>query len=155
MDRKERQMAEIKDILDRYPDTPDVLIQLLLDVQGEMNWISKESVQAISRKLNVPMSQIYRIASFYTAMSLEPRGRNVVSVCMGTACHVRGAPKIMDKMEYTLGVRAGETTSDMKYTLERVNCLGCCAMGPVVTVNKDYYSKLNPAKVKEVLEHYT
>jgi NADH-quinone oxidoreductase subunit E len=148
-------MVEIKEILDRYPDKPDVLIQLLLDVQGELNWIPKEAVQAISRKLDVPMSQIYRIASFYTAMSLEPRGKHVVSVCMGTACHVRGAPKIMDKMQDILGIKAGGTTKNMKFTLERVNCVGCCALGPVVTVDKDYHSKLTPANVNNILENYS
>lgn len=147
-------MAEINEILDRYPDDSDVLIQLLLDVQDELKWISKESVQAISKKLAVPVSKIYRIASFYTALSLQPRGKHVVCVCMGTACHVRGAPKIMDIMEDTLGIRAGETTQDMQFTLERVNCLGCCALGPVATVDKDYHGKLNPTKVKDVLERY-
>jgi NADH-quinone oxidoreductase subunit E len=148
-------MPEIKEILDRYPDEPHVLIQLLLDVQGELNWIPKEAVQAISRKLNVPISQIYRVASFYSVMSLEPRGKHIVSVCMGTACHVRGAPKVMDKMEDALGIRAGETTKDMQYTLERVNCLGCCALGPVATVDKDYHTKLNPAKIKDILQRYS
>ncbi len=148
-------MPEIKEILDRYPDEPDVLIQLLLDVQGELNWIPKEAVQAINKKLNVPISQIYRVASFYTAMSLEPRGKHIVSVCMGTACHVRGAPKVMEKVEDSLGVRAGETTGDMQFTLERVNCLGCCALGPVVTIGKDYHGKMNPAKVKDILQRYS
>ncbi len=147
-------MAEIKDILDRYPDEPEVLIQLLLDVQEALNWIPKEAVKAISEKLSVPMSKIYRIASFYTALSLEPRGKHKVCVCMGTACHVRGAPKVMDKMEDALGIRAGETTADMMFTLERVNCLGCCALGPVVNVDKDYHGKMNPAKVKDIIKQY-
>ncbi len=148
-------MTEIKDVLDRYPDEPEVLIQLLLDVQEALNWIPKEAVQAISEKLSVPMSKIYRIASFYTALSLEPRGKHKVCVCMGTACHVRGAPKVMDKMEDALGIRAGETTADMLFTLERVNCLGCCALGPVVNVDKDYHGKINPAKVRDIIEQYS
>jgi NADH-quinone oxidoreductase subunit E len=145
---------EISEIIEKYPAEPGVLIQLLLDIQSEFNWISKEAVQTISKKLQVPISQIYRVASFYTAMSLEPRGKHVVNVCMGTACHVRGAPKIMDKIEDILGIRAGETTEDMNFTLERVNCLGCCALGPVVTVDKDYHGKLTPAKVNNVMESY-
>ena len=145
---------EISEIIDKYPAEPGVLIQLLLDIQSEFNWISKEAIKSISKKLKIPISQIYRVASFYTAMSLEPRGKHVVNVCMGTACHVRGASKIMDKIEDVLGIRAGETTENMTFTLERVNCLGCCALGPVVTVDKDYHGKLTPAKVNNVIGSY-
>ena len=145
---------EISEIIDKYPAEPGVLIQLLLDVQAELNWIPKEAILSISEKLQIPLSQIYRVASFYKAMSLMPRGKHVVNVCLGTACHVRGAPRIMDKMEENLEIRAGETTPDMKFTLERVNCLGCCALGPVVVVDKDYHGKLTPAKINNVLESY-
>lgn len=144
----------IDEIIAKYPGDPGVLIQLLLDVQSELNWIPKEAIQSISEKLHIPISQIYRVASFYKAMSLEPRGKHIVNVCLGTACHVRGAPKIMDKLEDSLGIRAGETTKDMKFTLERVNCLGCCALGPVVTIDKKYHGKLTPAKVNAALESY-
>ena len=145
---------EINEIIDKYPAQPRVLIQLLLDVQDELNWIPKEAILSISEKLQIPASQIYRVASFYQAMSLTPRGKHVVSVCLGTACHVRGGPKIMDKAEETLKIKAGETTGDMKFTLQRVNCLGCCALGPVVVVDKDYHGKLTPATVNNVLESY-
>lgn len=145
---------KVDEIIDRYPARQDVLIQLLLDMQDEFNWISKEAILRISERLKIPISQIYRVASFYKAMSLVPRGKHIVSVCLGTACHVRGGPKIMDKAEESLKIRAGETTEDMKFSLERVNCLGCCAIGPVVMVDKDYYGKLAPAKVKKVLESY-
>ena len=145
---------KVDEIIDRYPARQDVLIQLLLDMQDEFTWISKEAILRISERLKIPISQIYRVASFYKAMSLVPRGKHIVSVCLGTACHVRGGPKIMDKAEESLKIRAGETTEDMKFSLERVNCLGCCAIGPVVMVDKDYYGKLAPAKVKKVLESY-
>ena len=145
---------KVDEIIDRYPARQDVLIQLLLDMQDEFTWISKEAILRISEQLKIPISQIYRVASFYKAMSLIPRGKHIVSVCLGTACHVRGGPKIMDKAEESLKIRAGETTEDMKFSLERVNCLGCCAIGPVVMVDKDYYGKLAPAKVKKVLESY-
>ena len=146
--------AKVDEIIDKHPAQKEALIQLLLDMQSELNWIPKEAVQRINERLRVPLSQIYRVASFYKAMSLTPRGRHVVNVCLGTACHVRGGPRIMDKAEESLKIRAGETTQDMKFTLERVNCLGCCAIGPVVVVDRDYYGKVAPAKVKEVLESY-
>lgn len=145
---------KVDEIIARYPAQPGVLIQLLLDMQSEFNWIPKEAILSISEKLRIPISQIYRVASFYKAMSLMPRGKHIVNVCLGTACHVRGGPRIMDKVEEALEIRAGETTKDMKFTVERVNCLGCCALGPVVVVDKDYHGKLTPAKVKEVLESY-
>jgi NADH-quinone oxidoreductase subunit E len=146
--------AKVDEIIDKYPAQPSVLIQLLLDIQSECNWIPKEAIQGVSERLKVPVSQIYRVASFYKAMSLIPRGRHVINVCLGTACHVRGAPRIIDKVEESLGIETGETTGDMKFTLERVNCLGCCALGPVMVVDKDYHGKMTPAKVKEVLQDY-
>lgn len=145
---------KVDEIIGKYPTQQGVLIQLLLDMQSEFKWIPKEAVLRISERLQIPLSQIYRVASFYKAMSLTPRGRHVVSVCLGTACHVRGGPRIMDKAEESLKIKAGETTQDMKFTLERVNCLGCCAIGPVVVVDRDYYGKVAPAKVKEVLQSY-
>jgi NADH-quinone oxidoreductase subunit E len=145
---------KIDEIIGRYPAQPGVLIQLLLDIQSKFNWIPKEAVLRISERLQIPLSQIYRVASFYKAMSLTPRGKHIVSVCLGTACHVRGGPRIMDKVTESLGIKAGETTQDMKFSLERVNCLGCCALGPVIVVDEDYHGKMTPAKVKEVLENY-
>jgi len=154
--KKGKNMApeKVDEIIGKYPTQQGVLIQLLLDVQSEFNWIPKEAILRINERLKIPISQIYRVASFYKAMSLIPRGKHVVNVCLGTACHVRGGPRIMDKVEETLKIKAGDTTPDMKFTVERVNCLGCCAMGPVVVVDKDYHGKLTPAKVKEVLESY-
>ena len=148
------QLAEIDEIIGRYQAQPGVLIQLLLDIQSKLNWIPKEAILHINTKLQIPTSQIYRVVSFYKAMSLTPRGKHVVNVCLGTACHVRGGPQIMDKVEDTLKIKAGETTQDLKFTLERVNCLGCCALGPVVVVDKEYYGKLTPAKVNNVFESY-
>ena len=145
---------KVDEIIDRYPAQQGVLIQLLLDLQSEFTWIPKEVILRISGRLQIPVSQIYRVASFYKAMSLTPRGRHIVNVCLGTACHVRGGARVMDKVEEALKIRAGETTQDMKFTLERVNCIGCCAMGPVVLVDKDYHCKVTPAKIKAVLDNY-
>ncbi len=145
---------KIDEIIDSYPAEGRVLIQLLLDLQSEFNWIPAEAILPISQRLRVPVSRIYRLASFYKAISLVPRGRHLVSVCLGTACHVRGGPRIIDKVEESLKIKAGQTTADMKFSLERVNCLGCCAIGPVVVVDQDYYGKVAPARVKEVLKGY-
>ena len=148
------ELAKVDEIIDRYPPRQSVLIQLLLDIQSEFNWLPKEAMLCVSERLQIPISQIYRVASFYKAMSLTPRGEHVINVCMGTACHVRGGPRIIDKVEESLGIKSGETTQDMKFTLERVNCLGCCALGPVIVVDKDYHGKMTPAKVKTVLKDY-
>jgi NADH-quinone oxidoreductase subunit E len=145
-------LGRVDQIIDRYSAQPGALIQLLLDMQSEFNWIPKEAILRISVRLQIPISQIYRLVSFYKAMSLTPRGKHVVSVCLGTACHVRGGPRIMDKAEEILNIKAGETTKDMKFSLERVNCLGCCALGPVMLVDKDHHGKLTAARVREILE---
>lgn len=147
-------LNKLNEIIDKYQGKQGVLIQLLLDVQAEFNWISKGAISQINRRLGIPISQIYRVASFYQAMSLIPTGKHLVSMCMGTACHVRGGPKVLEKIEDTLRIKAGETTGDMKFTIKRINCLGCCALGPVMMVDKDYHGKISPAKVKEVLENY-
>jgi NADH-quinone oxidoreductase subunit E len=147
-------LEKVNEIIDRYVDEEGATIQLLLDMQSELNWIPKEAIERISERLNIPVSQIYRVASFYKAMSLTPRGKHVVSVCLGTACHVRGGLRIMDKAQESLGIKAGETSQDMRFTLERVNCLGCCALGPVMVVDGEYHGKLAPSKVREILENY-
>ena len=148
------ELAKVDGIIDKYPSKQSVLIQLLLDIQSEFNWIPKEAIQCVSQRLQIPISQIYRVASFYKAMSLTPRGRHVINVCLGTACHVRGATRIIDKVEESLGIKTGETTEDMKFTLQRVNCLGCCALGPVMVVDKDYHGKMTPAKIEAILKDY-
>ncbi len=148
------ELKKVDGIIGSYPAEERILIQLLLDLQSEFKWISKETILLISERLQIPVSQIYRVASFYKAISLAPRGRHVVNVCLGTACHVRGGSRIIDKVEESLNIKAGETTQDMKFTVERVNCLGCCAIGPVVVVDRDYYGKVAPSKVKEVLKSY-
>ena len=147
-------LEKVDKIIDRYQGEQGILIQLLLDIQSEFNWIPKELIVRISERLQIPLSQIYRVASFYKAMSLTPIGRHLVQVCLGTACHVRGGPKSLDKVEEALKIKAGETSKDMNFTLRRVNCLGCCALGPVVVVDGEYHGKVTSAKVKEILESY-
>ncbi len=147
-------LNRVDEIIEGYRGERGALIQLLLDIQSEFNWIPKEAIVRISEQLRIPKSQIYRIATFYKAMSLNPLGRHLIQVCLGTACQVRGGPKIMDRIMESLGIKEGETTSDMRFTLRRVNCLGCCAMGPVVVIDGDYHGKVTPSAVKSMLECY-
>jgi len=141
-------------IIDKYGCETGVLIQLLLEIQRELNWIPPEAITRINKRLKIPVSEIYRVASFYTALSLKPRGRHLVRVCAGTACYVRGGPRILDSVERTLNIKAGETTQDGKFTLETVNCLGCCALGPVVEIDGQYHGKLSSAIVEKLLSKY-
>jgi NADH-quinone oxidoreductase subunit E len=146
------EISRIDQIIDKYEGEEGILIQLLLDIQQELNWIPKEVADRISQRLNIPQSQIYRVASFYTAMSLTPRGRHLISVCMGTACHVRGSPRLLDRITDILKIQPGETSTDRRFTLNTVNCLGCCAMGPVVVVDGVYHSKPSTTDLREILE---
>jgi NADH-quinone oxidoreductase subunit E len=142
-------------IIDKYECETGVLIQLLLEIQRELNWIPPEAIIRINKRLKIPVSEIYRVASFYTALSLKPRGRHLVRVCSGTACYVRGGPRILDSVERTLKIKAGETTEDSKFTLETVNCLGCCALGPVVEIDGQYHGKLSPSTAEKLLSKYS
>jgi NADH-quinone oxidoreductase subunit E len=148
------EISRIDQIINKYEGEEGILIQLLLDMQQELNWIPREVAERISQRLNIPLSQIYRVASFYTAMSLTPRGRHVVSVCMGTACHVRGSPRLLDRITDILKIQPGETSADGRFTLKTVNCLGCCALGPVMEVDGKYHGKMVPAKAGDVLKNY-
>ena len=147
-------MDQIDRIIDKYINDEGVLIQLLLDVQHELNWIPKEAIMRINERLKIPVSEIYRVASFYTALSLKPRGRHLIRVCLGTACYVRGGPRILDSVECRLGIRAGETTSDGKFTLETVNCLGCCALGPVIEIDGQFHGRLSSVNIEKMLSSY-
>ncbi len=133
-------------ILERYDRNPAQLIPILQDVQAEENYLPREALEAISEKLDIPLVRIYSVATFYKALSLEPRGKHIIQVCMGTACHVRGAPRILDKMVRDLGVQPGATTKDMEFTLETVNCLGACALGPIVVVDGEYHGQMTSPK---------
>jgi len=148
-------LDQVNRIIDLYGGEKGALIQILLDVHQHYHWIFPEAARLISERMDIPLTQIYRVASFYKALSLEPRGEHVVRVCLGTACHVRGGVSIMDRVNRITGLEDGGTTKDMKFTVERVNCLGCCALGPIMTVDDQYYGKLTPEKVGEVLEHCT
>jgi len=146
-------IEQIDKIIDKYVNEKGVLIQLLLDIQLQLNWIPKEAIMRINERLKIPVTEIYRVASFYTALSLTRRGKHLVRVCSGTACYVRGGSRILDSVECPLGIKNKETSANGKFTLETVNCLGCCALGPVVEVDGKYYGVPTPAKAKELLSH--
>jgi NADH-quinone oxidoreductase subunit E len=145
---------KLDNIIKKYEGKEGFLIQLLLDLQNELHWISKEMVEELSFRLKVSRSQIFRVASFYKAISLTPVGRHKVSVCMGTACQVRGAQRLLDATQSKLGIKQGETTADGKFTLNRVNCLGCCAIGPVIVVDDDYHGRVDSKGVKKILDKH-
>ena len=141
-------------ILDKYQDKKGLLVSVLQDIQAEFNYLPKDAISKVSQCLNVPLSQVYSVATFFRAFSLEPRGRHIVNVCLGTACHVRGAVRILERIEQELGIKSGETTKDLKYTLETVNCVGACALGPIVIVDEEYTGQMKTDKVQPLLENY-
>ena len=147
-------IEKIDRIIDRYRGEAGSLIQVLLDIQGENHWLPKEALVRISEKLHVPIARIQHIATFYKAFSLVPRGRHEVHICMGTACHVRGAARILDTAQDVTGIKPGETDMDMKFSLETVNCLGCCALGPVMEIDGKTHGKLSPSETLDVLKSY-
>ncbi len=144
----------IDQIIDKHNGEASSLIQVLLEIQSENNWLSKAALARVNEKLQVPLARILHIATFYKAFSLVPKGRHGVHICVGTACHVRGATRILDTVEEATGIKPGETDLDLKFSLETVNCLGCCALGPVVEVDGKVYGKMSPVKTSEVLKIY-
>ena len=128
------------------------LISILEEIQGRYRYLPQAAMILISERLGVPLSQVYSVATFYNAFSLVPRGRHTISVCTGTACHVRGAVQVLNRLETGLGVRPGETTRDRQFTLETVNCLGCCALGPVVVLDGEYEGQMTTKKVDKLMK---
>lgn len=141
-------------IVDRHGGEASSLIQVLLDLQSENHWLPGSALVRVHERLGVPLSRIRHIATFYKAFSLVPRGRHEVHVCMGTACHVRGSPRVLHTVENLTGIRAGETDMELKFSLETVNCLGCCALGPVIEIDGKAHGKVSTAKTSDVLSSY-
>ena len=131
---------------------PNQLIEVLQDVQKNYGYISKEAIQSVSHGLGVPLIEVYSVASFYKAFRLNPSGKNVLTMCMGTACHVRGARLLLDQATGQLGVKPREMTPDGLFSVEHVNCLGACALGPIVTVNGSYHHHMTPGKLRRLIE---
>ena len=144
----------VDQIIEKHNSEASSLIQVLLDIQSENRWIPKNALERISDKLQVPLTRILHITTFYKAFSLVPKGRHEVHICMGTACHVRGAPRLLDSIEDTIGIKPGQTDLDLKFSLETVNCLGCCALGPVVEIDGKTHGKMTPSETADVLKNY-
>ncbi len=146
--------AKAKEVLQKHQHDKALLVDILQDIQAEVGYLPKEVLQETSAGLGIPLSRVYSVATFFKAFSLTPRGRHLINVCMGTACHVRGAVKVLEKIEQELKVKRGETTKDLKFTLETVNCVGACALGPMVIVGEDYHGEMTPEGIVSVLKEY-
>ena len=144
--------AKVKEILNGYPSQPRYLIEVLQDIQQTEGYISEEAMCATSERLAVPLIEVSRVANFYNAFSLKPRGRHLITVCMGTACHVRGAARMLDELSGQLGIEPGDTTEDQLFTVESVNCLGACALGPVVVLDGVCHDHMSPGKLRKLIE---
>jgi NADH-quinone oxidoreductase subunit E len=142
-------------VVDRYQAQPSALLAILQDIQKQENWLPKEALLRVAEKLDVPLTRVYGMATFFRAFSLKPRGKHICTVCLGTACHVRGAPRLVEKLERELAIRAGETTADMSVTLETVNCVGACALGPLVILDGEYHGNITSAKLDKVIAPVT
>ena len=147
-------MDRIDQIIDKHQGEASSLIQVLLEIQSENHWLPKEALDRVSEKLQVPLARIRHIATFYKAFSLVPKGRHQIHICMGTACHVRGAQRVLDTVQGLTGIRPGETDLDLNFSLETVNCLGCCALGPVMEVDGKTHGRMTPADTAGVLKNY-
>ena len=142
-------------IIKKYDGEKEFLICILQDIQNIYEYLSKKALTHVSEKLDIPLIQVYGVATFFKTFSLIPRGGHTCTVCLGTACHVRGAEKVLDKVKRSLDIDVGETTKDMQFTLKTVNCLGACALGPMMVVDEDYHGHMAQGKVDEVLKKYS
>jgi len=150
----EAEELKVKKYIKKYSNEKKALISILQDIQEEYNYLPQEALKIVSKTLAVPLIDILGVATFYRAFSLEPRGKHLITVCLGTACHVRGGPKILEEFERKLNIEAGETSKDGQFSLETVACLGCCAIGPVVVVDGNYHAQTTIRKVGSILKKH-
>lgn len=146
--------GRVKEITSNYGNNRDSLISILQDVQTEYHYLPEECLKEVATVLDIPMIQVYGVATFFKAFSLKPRGEHTVKVCTGTACHVRNSTSVLDEISRELELKPGNTSTDLKFTLETVNCLGACALGPIVVIDEEYQGQMNPGKVKKILKTY-
>jgi len=148
-------LQAVREIASGHGKDRSALISVLQDVHAEYNHLPEGSLEVISREMGVPLASVYGVATFFRAFSFKPRGRHLATVCMGTACHVRGSTTLLSEAEERLGVSPGETTRDRRFTLETVNCLGCCAVGPLVVVDGEYHGEMTPKRVEAVIKEHS
>ncbi len=152
---EEIDIRELDDIIEQqFGNDKENLIMILQAIQRRYNYLPKQALTYLSAKIGIPYSKIYGVATFYATFSLEPRGRNILSICLGTACHVRGGERIRERITETLNIKDGETTGDGRYTLESVRCIGCCSLGPVIKINEDVHGRIGTDEVEKVLNQY-
>ena len=144
----------VKKALQKHKNDKSLIVDILQDIQSEIGYLPKDALVETSKQLGVPVSQVYSVATFFKAFSLTKRGRHLINVCMGTACHVRGAVKVLEQIEEELKINRGGTTKDLKFTLETVNCVGACALGPMVIIGEDYHGEMTPEGIISVLKEY-
>ncbi|MEK6580792.1 MAG: NADH-quinone oxidoreductase subunit NuoE [Nitrospirota bacterium] len=148
----DEKIGNVKDILTETQKKRGVLIHAFQSIQKEHNYLPEDVLKALSKKLDIPLVEVYSTATFYKHFYFKPRGKNIVCVCTGTACHVRGSGKVLEKIEESFGIKEGETTPDLSLTLETVGCVGCCGLAPVITVNEDVVGDLSPKKVDGIIK---
>ncbi len=151
---EEKDLKKITTLIGNNENGRGTLVPLLQDINIEYGYLPENILKYVSVELHISLSQIYNIVTFYKTFSLTPRGRYVISVCLGTACHVRGGQRILERLERDLGIKVGQTTSDLNFTLEAVRCLGCCGLAPVVTIGDDLYGKINQVKIPKIVKKY-
>lgn len=153
-DARAESFKELDKVIAQWKDEPGGLLPIMQAAQEKIGCVDEEVQNYISKAVNVPVTTIYGIATFYSLFSLEPKGKHVINVCLGTACYVRGAQKVMDKMEAELGVEAGHTTPDGLFTLAAMRCIGCCGLAPAMMIGDDVYGKCTPEKIPGILAKY-
>ncbi len=147
-------LGVVCEIIENHGYQRSSLIGILQDIQARMNYLPRKALLQVAKSLDIPVTTIYEVATFYKAFSLEPKGRHTIQVCLGTACHVRGGARILNYLENQLDAKSGGTTGDLAFTLESVNCLGACALGPMMVIDKKYYGKINTNKIESILKKY-
>jgi len=147
-------LKRVDEIVNSYDSDKEFLIHVLQDISSEYGYLPEPCLRRITERLNIPLTEVFSVATFYKAFSLEPRGKHLIHVCLGTACHVRGASQVLSKIERRLSIEAGQTSKDLMFTLKTVNCLGACALGPVVMVDGEYHGQMTQAKVDRLLDRY-
>lgn len=146
--------TKLTEIIEKYGSDTNSIVAMLQDIQEEYNYLPKEILAKLSAETDIPLSRILSVATFYKAFSLTPKGKYPINVCLGTACHVRGGARVMEKLERELGIEKGGTTENLNFSLDEVRCLGCCGLAPVIMVGKDVHGKLSEATVSPIIEQY-
>jgi NADH-quinone oxidoreductase subunit E len=146
--------AEVDQIITRHGFQESSLIAILTDIQAHLNFLPQKALTRVAKSLDIPLTRVYAVATFYKAFSLEPRGRHTIKVCLGTACHVRGGARILNYVQNRLGVTSGGTTRDLRFSLESVNCLGACALGPMIVVDGDHHGRIKTNAIESILKRY-